>query len=145
MTQRRRPLRATPKPVDRKPIGGPVPASSVMLEKGMGTRERGGGPGGSYWHVLVDGQRAGSTYINCVDEEPIGKHASVQIKLNVNQRGRHVGRIAFRLTCENSDYDYVYAHIAKSNTASIRAAEYAGFQRIHPELSQVLMVWQRHG
>jgi hypothetical protein len=35
--------------------------------------------------------------------------------------------MGYRIACENSQYDVVYAHMRKSNIASRRAAEEAGF------------------
>lgn len=42
-------------------------------------------------------------------------------------RGGQIGRIAYQYCCELSRHDVVYAHMRKSNTASRKAAEHAGF------------------
>jgi len=122
----------------------PVRAEDVRLEKGKGTRTRGGGEGGFYWHIHVGEERVGHIYINMIDEQPFGRHASIQIFLNKNQRGRQIGRVAYRIACEASGLTEVYAHMRKSNLASKRAAEAAGFVVVENEtIPQLAMVWQR--
>lgn len=123
---RRRP---TPKPrADTRRISRPaVEANQVVLVPGKGTAGHGGDPGGFYWHIEAEGKRAGNVFINMFDHAYYGNHPSIQIHINQAQRGRKIGRIAYRLACEQSGYDTVYAHMRKSNIASRRAAEEAGF------------------
>lgn len=121
-----------------------VKAEDVRLEKGKGTKLRGSGPGGSYWHILVGEERVGRIYINIIDQQPFGTHPSIQIFLNKDQRGRNIGRVAYRLACEASGCDKVFAHMRKSNIASKRAAEEAGFSVVeHDSVPQLAMVWVR--
>lgn len=137
---RRRPTRATPKPrsVKIRPDTAPVDADDVTLTRMKGTPDRGGGPGGEAWRIDVQRKRAGITFINMINEPPIGRHASIQIFLNVASQGRHIGRIAYRKACEASVHDLIYAHMRKTNLASRRAAEEAGFSDAtpsgHPQL-----------
>lgn len=115
-----------------------------MLRPGKGTKERGGGPEGEYWHVEVGGRRAGVVFVNVIDEEPFGRHASIQIFLNRASQARHVGRVAYRKACEASRHPVVYAHMRKSNVGSRRAAEAAGFVVDEtPGQGQLTMVWRR--
>lgn len=100
---------------------------SVSLKAGKGSAGRGSGPGGEYWSVMVDGKRAGAIFINVIDESPLGRHASVQIFLNAASQGRGIGRVAYQLASEASAHPVVYAHMRKSNHASRKAAEAAGF------------------
>lgn len=140
--------RPTPKPgVPSKPTKrDSVMPESVKLVRGKGTNERGGGPGGEYWQIEVDGKRAGIVFINLIDEPPIGRHASIQIFLNQPSQGRKIGRVAYRKACEECSYDVIYAHMRKSNIASRKAAEAAGFKvDDHLEVSQLAMVWRRSG
>lgn len=124
----------------------PVNPASVSLKAGKGSSGRGGGPGGGYWHIVVDGARAGHVYVNVIDEPPVGSHASIQIQVNQNMQGRGVGSVAYRLAVEASEHDVVYAHMRKSNLASRRSAEKAGFVMFeNPEVAQLLMVWRRRG
>lgn len=154
--KRRAPVRASyPKragsgsSTPRRAHGGSPPAvhvrpEDVRLLQGRGSRGRGGGPGGSYWHVHVGEQRVGHVYVNVIDTEPVGRHASIQIQLNVGAQGRGIGRIAYRLASEQSGHDVVYAHMRKSNAASRRAAEHAGFRVVeNPQVTQLLMRWTR--
>lgn len=109
-----------------------------------GTRGRGGGKGGEAWRVEVDGKRAGVVFVNLIDEPPIGPHASIQIFLNVANQGRKIGRIGYQKACEASAYDVIYAHMRKSNLASTKAAEAAGFaDATPPGEAQKIMVWRR--
>lgn len=122
----------------------PVDPNTVTLVEGSGGPKRGGGTGGHYWHIQAGNQRAGHVFINIIEDEFFGPHASVQIHLNQSARGKQIGRVAYRLACEQSSHDKVYAHMRKSNVASRRAAEEAGFRVITDErIPQLSMVWQR--
>jgi hypothetical protein len=140
-TQRRTP----PPPASiRSGIRPAVDPDDVRLERGKGSKERGAGPGGGFWHIYVGDIRAGSIYINVIDEPPIGEHASIQIQVNQTWQGRGVGRVAYRLASEASDHDTVYAHMRKSNLASRTAAAHAGYTPIDDEsVRQLVMVWKR--
>ena len=140
------PKRPTPKPKAAKPRVPlePISAGQVVLVRTKGTKDRGGGPGGEAWRIEVAGERAGVVFINRIDEPPVGPHASIQIYLNKPSQGRGIGRIGYRLACEASTYDVVYAHMSKANIASRRAAEEAGFREdLRPGYTQRLMVWHR--
>jgi RimJ/RimL family protein N-acetyltransferase len=92
----------------------------------------------------VKGKRAGYVFINVIQDAFFGEHPSIQIHLNVSERGKQIGRVAYRLACEQSALPIVYAHMSKKNTASRRAAEEAGFQPVTKEgLTQFAMVWHR--
>ncbi len=121
-----------------------IQSEHVRLQGGQGTKGRGAGPGGSYWHIFAGDERVGHVYINVIDEPPFGTHPSIQIFLNKNQRGRRIGRVAYRMACEASGYDEVVAHMRKSNLASRRAAEEAGFVVVEDQgIPQLAMVWRR--
>jgi hypothetical protein len=140
-TQRRTP---TPPASVRSGIRPAVDPKDVRLERGTGGAGRGGGPGGGFWHIYVSDTRAGSVYINMIDEPPIGKHASIQIRVNQTWQGRGVGRVAYRLASEASDHNTVYAHMRKSNLASRASATHAGYLPIEDEsVRQLIMVWKR--
>jgi RimJ/RimL family protein N-acetyltransferase len=143
---KRRAVRPTPKPRVRKPRAdaSAFTAEQVQLVRTTGTPDRGGGPGGEAWRIEADGKRAGIVFVNKIDEPPIGPHASIQIYLNMPHQGRKIGRIAYRKACEASAYDTIYAHMRKSNVASRRAAEEAGFKDVTPpDGSQLLMMRRR--
>lgn len=121
-----------------------MPVDSITLVRTAGTLGRGGGPEGEAWRIDVEGKRAGVVFINCIDEPPIGKHASIQIYLNAPSQGRHIGRIGYRMACEQSAHSKIYAHMRHENVASIRAAQEAGFRDATPNgFTQVIMVWER--
>jgi len=141
---RRQPTRPTPKPPPVKAHSalGPVSPAEVCLVRVKGTPERGGGPGGEAWTIEVAGQVAGDIFINVIDEPPIGQHASVQIFLNRKSQGRQIGRVAYRAACEASHHSVIYAHMRKSNIASRRAAEMAGFKDVSPQgYTQLILCW----
>lgn len=126
--------RPTPKPRPAKahsPLG-PVAPEHVQLVQIRGTPGRGGDVGGEAWKIMVSGKRTGVIFINHINELPIGIHASIQIFLNKPSQGRQIGRIAYRVACESSKYDIIYAYMRKSNIASRRAAEEAGFKDMTP-------------
>ncbi|HEV2746370.1 MAG TPA: GNAT family protein [Allosphingosinicella sp.] len=142
----RTPKRPTPKPKVAKPKPNleKVAPSDVDLVTTKGTPGKGSGPGGHSWVIMTGGERAGVIYINFIDEPPVGKHASIQIFLNQKSQGRGVGRVAYRLASEASQYDEVYAHMRKANVASRRAAEEAGYIDVSPPgFTQLIMKWER--
>ena len=122
----------------------PINVSEIHLLQGKGSKGRGGDKGGHYWHIYINDTRAGFVFINWIDEKPFGEHASIQIKVNTKFQNRGIGRVAYRLACEGSRYDTVFAHMRKSNLSSKKAAEAAGFQIVtNSEISQLVMVWNR--
>jgi RimJ/RimL family protein N-acetyltransferase len=109
-----------------------VASEDVELVRTKGTPGRGAGLGGEAWRIDWRGKRAGVVFINHIDESPLGPHASIQIYLNIGSQGHGIGRVAYRVACENSVHDLIYAHMRKSNIASRRAAEEAGFVEATP-------------
>ena len=145
-SKRRSPARPTPKPRAGKPKQDlpKVSPGQVELVPTKGTAGKGGGPGGHSWVIMAAGERAGVIYINWIDEPPVGEHASIQIYLNKKSQGRGVGRVAYRMASEASRYDVIYAHMRKSNIASRRAAEEAGYVDASPPgFTQLIMKWER--
>lgn len=143
---RRRPARRSKTDVNRaptKPLEAVYPAD-VRLEAGKGSAGRGGGAGENYWHIFLDQTRVGYVYISLVDEEPFGKHASIQIHINQKHRARGIGSVAYGLACKESDHDEIYAKMRKANIGSQRAATRAGFEVLDDaEISQLAMRWVR--
>jgi hypothetical protein len=65
--------------------------------------------------------------------------------VNKNLHGRGIGRTAYRMACEQSGHDSVFAHMRKGNLASQRAASLAGFEVVNdPAVAQLAMRWTRH-
>jgi len=123
---------------------GLVTADAIELVSTLGSRERGGGPGGEAWIILANGKRAGTAYINMVNDPIRGLHPSFHVFLNRPSQGRQIGRIAYQRCCMISKHDVVYAHMRKSNNASRKAAEHAGFvEATVLEDSQLVLVWRR--
>ncbi len=109
-----------------------------------GTKGRGGGSDGEAWRIEWNGKRAGQVFINLIEQPLIGKHASIQIHLNLASQGRGIGSLCYQWACERSQYGVIYAHMQKSNIASARAAEKAGFvDETSTQERQKLMVWRR--
>ncbi len=144
---RRRPARPTPKPpptvrVSKRPAV--APEDVVLIARPSPGEGRGGGPGGFAWDIRAGGEMAGEVFINRVAEGPHEGQAFVEIYLNRENQGRKIGRVAYRLAAEFSGYDRVYAVMRKSNNASWRAAEEAGFSDITPPGGrQKVMAWSR--
>lgn len=139
--QRRAKPQATSKP---RFFREPVSAQDVRLVPTKGTKGRGGGADGEAWRIEYKGRRAGQVFINWIDQPPVGSHASIQIYLNQASQGRGIGRLGYLLACTRSRYDVIYAHMQKSNLASARAAEAAGFvDAAVAEERQRLLVWRR--
>lgn len=144
---RRRPARPTPKPpptvrVSKQP---PVSPEDVTLVARPSPGEgRGGGPGGFAWEIRAGNEIAGEVFINRIAEGSHEGQAYIEIYLNRESQGRKIGRVAYRLASEQSGYDRVYAVMRKSNNASWRAAEEAGFADVTPPgARQKVMAWSR--
>ena len=122
----------------------PINVSEIHLLQGKGSKAKGGDKGGHYWHIYVDDVRAGFVFINWIDEQPFGEHASIQIKVNTKFQNRGIGRVSYQLACEASQYETVFTHMRKSNIASKKAAEAAGFHIVTDyDIPQLAMVWNR--
>ena len=126
--------------------------TDIKLIPSRGTKDRGGGKDGESWRIeykdrssnQISFKKAGQVFINLIENSDIGKHASIQIHLNLQSQGRGIGTIALKLACEQSQYDTIYAHIRKSNIASIRASEKAGFKdKTTSKDRQKIMVWTK--
>ena len=145
-SRRRKPTRPTPKPkVVKPPKGGPkIDPDQVQLVAKPGPKDKGDGPNGEYWDVMVDGVRAGEIFVNVIDEAPIGRHASMQIFLNQTDQGKGVGRVAYGKAAEASRHNPIYLHMRKSNLASRLAAEAAGFVDASPAgITQLILKRER--
>ena len=145
-SKHKRTTQRTPKPaaVQAKSKLGPATVDSIEFIKTPGSRERGGGPGGDAWIILAQGKRAGTAYISMVEDPIRGKHPSFHVFLNRPSQGRQIGRIAYEHCCVASQHNVIYAHMRKSNIASRKASEHAGFvEATAPEDSQLVMVWRR--
>lgn len=145
-SKRRRPARETPKPRSVKPRtdSSKVSASEVHLISVAGTPNKGKGPGGEKWRIEVGGTRAGEVYINVIDEPPLGCHASLQIYLNIKSQGLGIGRVGYAKACQLSAHETIYAHMRRSNIASRKAAEAAGFvDATPPGFTQLILRWTR--
>ncbi len=146
LTTRRSSDQPTPKPKAIRPVPPDqrVSPEKVVLVRSKGTPGKGGGPGGEAWSIVTNGTKSGRIFINWIDEPPLGPHASIQIYLNRQSQGRGIGRVAYRLASEQSQYETIYAHMRKSNEPSKRAADAAGYQdATPPSYSQHLMRWDR--
>jgi len=126
-----------------KEKSNPVESGDLSLKAGAGQGLH--DPiNGKYWHIMLGNTRAGKIYIDFIDNEILGKHPSIDIFINKNHQGRHIGRHAYAMACEASGLERVYMHTRKSNTASIRAAQEAGFKEVLNEgFRQIVMVWEK--
>ena len=130
--------------VKPRPAEARVSVDEVDLVSVAGTPGKGKGVGGEKWRVEVLGVRAGEVYINVIDEPPIGRHASLQIYLNIKSQGRGIGRISYAKACRLSAHESIYAHMRRSNLASRRAAEMAGFVDATPTgFVQLILLWKK--
>lgn len=121
----------------------PVKAADIQLKQGSG-QSLNDHVRGKYWHIMLGDTRVGKIYIDFKDNEVLGVHPSLDIFINQQFQGRHIGRYAYERACHESGLDKVYMHTRKSNIGSIRAAEEAGFKNLeHPSFKQIVMVWER--
>lgn len=119
---------------------------AVRLKPGKGSPGRGGDPGGQFWHVYDGDRRAGSVWINQADDNDIGPHPSLTIELNKASRGKGIGQRAYRLASEASGLSEIWLHMRRSNIASRKAAERAGYAVIAVSgRRQLVMHWKRPG
>jgi RimJ/RimL family protein N-acetyltransferase len=97
------------------------------------------------WNILADGKRAGNVHIGKDTSRADDSRDWITIHVNQALRGKGVGTEAYRQACEQSGLPIVYAHMRKSNLASRRAAEKAGFQVIEDDQvkPQLCLIWVR--
>ena len=113
---------------------GDVISKEVRLQQGKGQS----------WKVMDDDRTAGRVKINEIDHPQLGRHASLQIALNNKSRGRGIGSSAYRMASEQSQHNTIHLHMRKSNIASRKAAERAGYRSIDvPGERQRVMRWDR--
>jgi hypothetical protein len=116
---------------------------TVELKRSKSSRIPGVIPG-MYWTVMADGVRAGKVHIKKTSTSGIGEHSSMTIDLNQHSRGKGIGAIAYREAATESGLDTIFLHMAKSNIASKKAAQKAGFAVFEcPEERQLTMKWTR--
>ncbi|HTN45524.1 MAG TPA: GNAT family protein [Flavipsychrobacter sp.] len=97
-----------------------------------------------YWHIYANTVVAGKVYIDFIEDEILNRHASIHIFLNKKSQGKGIGRVAYAQACLKSGLNEIYAHMRKSNMASKKAAQAAGFVEVKdPRLSQLLLVWKK--
>lgn len=93
-----------------------------------------------HWKILVDGTSAGLVKI---DEASPG-HWTIYIKVNQDRRGQGIASNAYALAATDSRLPEVWAHMAKKNVASKKAAMNAGFVEVDdPKERQLLLRWTR--
>lgn len=100
----------------------------------------------NYWHIFLNQQRVGRVFITECECPYAGKnkfHHSIQIHINLPFRGRGIGSLAYFTACEKSELDKIYAHMRKSNIASLKAARVAGFVEIIDRNRQLTLVWEK--
>ncbi|MFB9843905.1 GNAT family N-acetyltransferase [Mucilaginibacter ginsenosidivorans] len=121
----------------------PIDPSKLTLKAGQGQNLHDHNRG-KYWHIHLGDVRVGKIYIDFLENEVLGNHPSIDIFINKEYQGRHIGRYAYNMACEQSGLNRVYMHTRKSNIASIRAAEEAGFKEVVDKVfRQVVMVWEK--
>lgn len=103
-----------------------------------------GAGGEHYWHIYLGETRVGHVYINLLEEDPFGKHASIQIHINKKHRDRGIGSVAYRLACNESGHFEIFANMRKSNIGSQKAAAKAGFEVVTVAgVTQFAMKWDK--
>ena len=92
-----------------------------------------------YWHIYYQTLRVGKVFIAVIREK-----AMITVEINKKYQGMGIGRAAFRKASELSQFDEVFALIRKSNAASIKAVQFAGFHLAGTENGQLLYKWKRN-
>lgn len=127
--------------MNHKTTQQPINANEIHLKPGSGQNLQ-DHVRGKYWHIMLGGTRVGKVYIDFRDNEVLGMHPSIDIFINKQFQGRHIGRYAYEFACKESGLSKVYMHTRKSNIGSIRAAEEAGFNKVEDQaFKQIVMVW----
>jgi predicted acetyltransferase len=100
-------------------------------------------PKEKYWHIHAGKLRAGHIAIKESHSDELGDHYSVDIHINQRMRGKGIGKAAYKQASIKSGYPVIYAHMRKSNVASQKAAEAAGYKVIEvPGDNQLTMKWE---
>jgi len=139
-SDRRRRRRCRPPPTTKPRECERVSPIAVEMKRGSGSPKAGGMPGGFFWHIYHLGQHVGRVFVNY--HAATGR-ASIQIFLNRKSQSKGIGRIAYQRACEQCGYPRVYALMKRSNVASQKAANAAGFYEVPLSTSQVTMLWTK--
>lgn len=102
-------------------------------------------PKEKYWHIYAGKMRVGHVAIKESQNEELGDHYSIDIHINQRHRGKGIGKAAYKQASVKSGYPAIYAHMRKSNVASQKAAEAAGYTIVPLESDrQLTMKWVAH-
>jgi len=128
-------------PPTKKRTGEKVNPKEIKLQQGKGSPKTGGMQGGFFWHIFHQDVRVGKVFINYNKDT---QKADIQIFINQKSQGKGIGRVAYKIACEESKYPKIYASMRKDNIASIKSAVAAGFQEIPSTCGQIAMLWQKN-
>lgn len=96
-----------------------------------------------YWNIFLNDKRVGKVYINFHTDKDCAAYVTVMI--NKDMQGRGIGTQAFQTACLICEYDVVFAELRRSNKASKRALEKAGFVPFGRNLSGEDILVRRRG
>ncbi|AIK96246.1 GNAT family N-acetyltransferase [Candidatus Odyssella acanthamoebae] len=118
--------------------------ADVELIRGKLPRDKEEPPENYFWKIFFQNRSAGKVSIDLTDLPPLGRQPTIQIFLNKQAQGRHIGRIAYERACRLSHYDVVYASMRRNNIPSFKAASAAGFRELkNAAFKQCVMKWVR--
>jgi hypothetical protein len=116
----------------------------VELRRGKLPRNKKVLPESYFWRIFFQNKSAGKVFIEPTDIHTLGRQPAIQIFLNKQAQGKHIGRIAYERACRLSHYDIVYASMRRNNIASYKSAQAAGFREIkNMAFKQCVMKWSR--
>ncbi len=96
------------------------------------------------WRIRLDRASCGFVKFFPKTDHTFQEHVTVDFKISISQRGRHIGRIALRKAIAASTAAIFVAHVSKKNIASRKALEAVGFLKVtYPESRQLCMVFQK--
>ncbi|WP_194847133.1 hypothetical protein [Candidatus Neptunochlamydia vexilliferae] len=96
------------------------------------------------WKILYDGKSAGYVKFYFKEDDVFQKHVTIDFKVPIPLRGRHIGRIALAKAIDKSTYTIFVAHLRGSNVASKRSLESIGFVLFdYPGSRQLCLLYKK--
>jgi len=101
--------------------------NNIALKSAASIKKIDGQKALNFWHIFYNRKRAGKVYIVETNSDGSASTPFITVMLNKPMQGKGIGSVAFAMACTLSRLPAVYAMVRKSNIASQKSLEKAGF------------------